>query len=72
MVLDGGFNGGMRTNTMYALNTNFIKYRPHARRNFKVVGGDRAPINQDAIVRIYAWAGNMTVSNRSLQGVICQ
>jgi hypothetical protein len=39
-------------------------------RNFKVIGGDRANVNQDAIVRIYAWAGNLTINNSSLQGVL--
>src|SRR6266550_1803603 len=58
VVLDGGKNGQIPANTMYFLNTDYFMYRPHARRNFKVVGGDRANVNQDAIVRIMAWAGN--------------
>ena len=72
IVLDGGRNGQIPANTMYFLNTDYIYYRPHAGRNFKVIGGDRTNINQDAIVRLYGWAGNMTISNSSLQGVLWQ
>lgn len=72
VVLDGGKNGQIPANTMYFLNTDYIYYRPHSGRNFKVVGGDRTNVNQDAIVRIMAWAGNMTISNPSLNGVLWQ
>jgi hypothetical protein len=70
VVLDGGKNGQIPVNTMYFVNTDYLYYRPSSERNFKVIGGDRANVNQDAIVRIYAWAGNMTTSNSSLQGVL--
>jgi hypothetical protein len=72
VVLDGGKNGQIPANTMYFLNSDYFSFRPHARRNFKVVGGDRANVNQDAIVRIMAWAGNMTIANPSLNGVLWQ
>jgi hypothetical protein len=72
VVLDGGKNGQISANTMYFLNEDYIQYRPHARRNFKVIGKDRSNPNQDAIVRIMAWAGNMTCLNSSLQGVLWQ
>lgn len=55
---------------MYLLNTDFLFLRPAKGREFKPLG-DRASVNQDAIVMPVVWAGNMTVSNRSLQGVIC-
>ena len=35
-----------------------------------VIGGDRMSINQDAMYRIIGWAGNMTMSNAALQGVL--
>jgi hypothetical protein len=70
VILDGGKNGQIPPNTAYFINSEFIKYRPSSERNFKVIGGDRANVNQDAIVRLSAWAGNLTVSNRSLQGVL--
>jgi len=70
VILDGGKNGQIPPNTMYFINTDYLYYRPSSERNFKVIGGDRANVNQDAIVRLYAWAGNMTISNSSLQGVL--
>jgi hypothetical protein len=72
VILDGGKNGQIPTNTAYLLNLDYLFYRPHAARNFKVIGGDRTNVNQDALVRIMAWAGNMTSNNLSLQGVIWQ
>jgi hypothetical protein len=70
VILDGGKNGQIPINTMYFINTDYLYYRPSAERNYKVIGGDRANVNQDAIVRLCAWAGNMTISNSSLQGVL--
>jgi hypothetical protein len=70
VILDGGKNGQIPTNTAYFINTEFLFYRPSSERNFKVIGGERANVNQDAIVKISAWAGNLTISNRSLQGVL--
>ena len=72
VVLDGGKNGQIPANTMYFINDDYIFFRPHSGRNFKVVGGDRTNANQDAIVRVMAWAGNMTISNPSLQAVVWQ
>lgn len=55
---------------VYFLNTDYIYLRPHKDRNMKVIGGDRMAINQDAIYKIIGWAGNMTMSNAALQGVL--
>ena len=70
VILDGGKNGQIPANTMYFVNSDFLFYRPSAKRNFKVIGGERTNINQDALIRIMAWAGNMTINNSSLQGVL--
>jgi hypothetical protein len=72
VILDGGKNGQIPANTAYFLDPEYFEYRPAAERDFVVIGGDRANVNQDAIVRIYGWAGNMTISNPSLQGVLWQ
>lgn len=78
-VLDGGFQGysndvvplgGAPTGYTYALNTNYVYYRPHQNRNFAPLNPDRFSINQDATVKLWAWAGNMTISNRRLQAVL--
>lgn len=70
VVLDGGYGGGATANHMWMLNTKYIFFRPHSDRNFAPMGGDRQPINQDAVVKLVGWAGNMTLSNAFLQGVL--
>ena len=70
VVLGGGYGNEQPTNTMYFLNTNYIFLRPHKERNFVPIGGERQAINQDAIVKLYGWAGNLTTSNRFLQGIM--
>lgn len=70
VVLDGGQGGACPTDSMYFLNTNYIFFRPHVDRNFTVLAEDRYATNQDAMVKLIGFAGNMTVSNRSLQGVL--
>lgn len=70
VVLDGGFGGGAPTNTMYFLNTDYIYFRPHVDRFFTPLGDDRFAVNQDAMVKLIGFAGNMTVSNRRLQGIL--
>jgi hypothetical protein len=70
VVLGNGMNGPAPANKMYFLNTDYVDYRPHRNRDVETIGGDRQAINQDATTRIMAWAGNMTMSNRRLQGVL--
>ena len=54
---------------MYMLNTDYLFMRPASGREF-VPLGEKASVNQDAMVMPMVWAGNMTCSNRSVQGVI--
>lgn len=70
VVLDGGKGGQIPASTAYFIDSEYLFYRPSSARNFTVIGGERSNVNQDAIVKIMAWCGNMTVSNRSLQGVL--
>jgi len=70
VVLDGGYGGGAPLNTMFFLNTDYIYFRPHTDRNFAPIGDDRYAVNQDAMVKLVGFAGNMTVSNRRLQAVL--
>ncbi len=80
VVLDGGFQGyssdtnpttgGAPANTMYFLNTKYLHYRPHRDRNMVPINPDRYSVNQDAMVKLVGWAGNMTLSNGRLQGVL--
>lgn len=70
VVYDGGQGGNCPENHMYFLNTDYIYLRTHKDRDMCVIGKDRQAINQDAIYRIIGWAGNMTMSNAALQGVL--
>lgn len=70
VVLDGGVGGGCPASTMYFLNTDYIHFRPHVNCNFVPIGGERFATNQDAMVKLIGFAGNMTLSNASLQGVL--
>ena len=56
---------------MYFLNTDYLFLRPKQGREF-VPMGEKSSVNQDAMVMPIYWAGNMTVSNRSLQGVMIE
>jgi hypothetical protein len=65
-----GNNGGATAAHMWALNTDFIFFRPHRDRNFVPIGGERQSVNQDAIVKFIGWAGNMTSSGPQFSGVL--
>ena len=61
VVLDGGIGGQANTNTMYFLNTKYFRFRPHADRNFVSLDPEkRYAINQDAMVQLIGWMGNVT------------
>lgn len=79
VVLDGGFQGftsdpvppgGAPTNTMYFVNSDYLFYRPHSDRDMVPLEPDRFSVNQDAMVKLIGWAGNLTISNSVLQGVL--
>lgn len=70
VVFDGGIGGFCPEGHMYFLNTDYLYLRPHKDRNMKVIGGERMAIDQDAIYKIIGWAGNLTMSNARLQGVL--
>lgn len=64
------FDDQCPANHMYMLNTDYLFMRPAKGREFKPLG-DKASVNQDAMVVPVVWAGNLTTSNRGLQAVIC-
>ena len=70
VVADGGLDGDAPAAHMWFLNTDFIYLRPHSKRNFVPLSPDRYSTNQDATVKLMAWAGAFTTSNRRQQGVI--
>ncbi len=70
LVCDGGQGGHCPDDKVYFLNTDYLYLRPHKERDMKVIGGERMAVNQDALYKIIGWAGNMTMSNAALQGVL--
>jgi hypothetical protein len=70
VVLGGGIGSHATANHMWMLNTKYIFFRPHKDRNFVPIGGERQSVNQDAIVKLIGWAGNMTTSGSQFQGVL--
>jgi len=71
VVFDGGIGGACPANHMYFLNTDYLYLRPHAKRQYVPLGAkDRFSTNQDAMVRLMGWAGNMTLSAGMMQGVL--
>jgi hypothetical protein len=68
---DAFVTGGMPTAVhFYFLNTNYIYLRPHPDRNMTPIEPRRFSVNQDAMVELTGWAGNMTLSCGFLQGVM--
>lgn len=57
---------GIGTNDGYFLNSKYLKWRPHAKRNM-VALDDKSAVNQDATVKTLAFAGNLTCSGAQFQ-----
>lgn len=53
----------------YFLNLDNLYFRPHPNRNF-TTDRKKMSVNQDAYVIPMFWAGNLTMANASLQGVL--
>lgn len=70
VVLDGGIGGACPADTSYFLNTDYLFYRPLADMDVYTLDGDRTPNNQDAMIKIMGWKGNMTMSGAQFQGVL--
>jgi len=71
VVFDGGIGGGCPANHMFFLNTEYIYMRHHPKRRYVAIGEQqRFSTNQDAMVQLMGWAGNMTLSGGLMQGVL--
>lgn len=68
VVLCGGIGGQATATDMYFLNTRYIHWRPHKRRNMVPIGGKRMSVNQDATVEILGFMGALTCSGSQFQG----
>lgn len=67
VIFDGG--SGIPANSGYFLNTDYLELVVHKDADMAVMDELR-PTNQDAAVVPVLWMGNLTCSNRSLQGVM--
>jgi PHD/YefM family antitoxin component YafN of YafNO toxin-antitoxin module len=67
VIFDG--NSGIPDEHMYFLNTDYFEVVAHTDANL-TVNDEMKPYNQDAVVIPILWMGNLTMSNRALQGVL--
>lgn len=67
VIYDGG--SGIPAAHMYFLNTDYLDLVVHKDADMAIMD-EMKPYNQDAAVVPILWMGNMTCSNRSLQGVL--
>jgi hypothetical protein len=70
VLMDGGMGGDATTDTCYMLNTKYLHFVIHKDRDFVPLNPARTAINQDAAVKIVAFAGNLTSSGAQFQGQI--
>ena len=67
VIFDG--NSGIPASRMYFLNTDYLEVVSHTDADM-TVQEETKPYNQDAVVIPILWMGNLTISNRRLQGVL--
>jgi hypothetical protein len=71
VVMAGGSNGSNPANSGWFLNTKYLHWRPHSRRNFVPIGPkNRVPFNQDLQGTIFGVAAQLTCSGAMLQGFL--
>jgi hypothetical protein len=69
VVLDGGIGGNATSTDMYFLNTKYLHFRPHKKRNMVPLDPKkRHSVNQDASVTMLGFAGAFTTSGAQFQG----
>mgnify|MGYP001466396352 FL=1 len=67
VIFDGG--SGIPSNSGYFLNTDYVELVAHKDADMTVMD-ELKPVNQDAAVVPVLWMGNLTCTNRALQGVL--
>lgn len=69
VIFDG--NSGILTSHAFFLNTNYLQLVTHQDADMEVMD-DMRPVNQDGSVTPILWMGNLTCSNRHMQGNIIE
>jgi hypothetical protein len=70
VYFDGGLGGACPSAHMYFVDHSKTYLVVHKERNMEPLGADRYAVDQDGVVKIMGWAGNLCVSNMRNQGVI--
>lgn len=65
----GANNSLMTTSNLYFLNTQYIFFRPHVNTNFTTLD-ERTPYNQDAGNVPLVFAGNITMNQKRVHGIL--
>jgi hypothetical protein len=69
VMFDSNSNFTTTGERMYFLNTDYLKLRYHPDANWTPLE-EKSSVNQDAAVVTMIWQGQLTCSNRSLQGIL--
>ena len=69
VIFDSNDNFSTTGEKMYFLNTEYLELCVHKDANWSQLD-DKMSVNQDAVVIPIIWQGQLTCSNRSLQGVV--
>lgn len=69
VIFDDNSNFSTTAEKMWFLNTNYLSLVQHRDAKWTQLD-DKMSINQDAVVMPLIWQGQMTVSNRNLQGIL--
>lgn len=69
VIFDSNDNFSTTGEKMYFLNTEYLELCVHRDANWTQLD-DKSSVNQDAVVIPIIWQGQLTCSNRSLQGVL--
>lgn len=69
VIFDSNSNFGTTAEKMYFLNTEYLELCQHSKASWEVEE-EKISLNQKAVVIPMYWMGNLTCSNRSLQGVL--
>ena len=69
VMFDSNDNFATTGERMYFLNTEYLKLKVHKEANWTPLD-EKSSVNQDAVVIPIIWQGQLTCSNRSLQGIM--
>jgi len=69
VIFDSNTNFATTAERMYFLNTNYLEMVEHREARWTTMD-EKMSVNQDGVVIPLLWMGNLTCSNRALQGIL--